>query len=375
MNEATDTGGQRDRRGRPRRAVGAALALSLAISLAACDDSNVTASQYIDRAKADFEANDLAAGVIELKNALQKEPGNAEGRFLLGRIYVELGDGASAEKELLRARNLGIVEADLAVPLARAYLSQGRYADALDALGTASEKTDAERARVTVLRGSANLGLNDTGAAEVDFRAAIALDPDNADAHIGLARALLPKGAYDEADGELETVLAGAPDNPRALEVKGGLRLLQRRYKEAAEIFQKLVEANPTSSPNLVPLAYSQIALGELDAAIGNLDTRLTAAPDDPRAMYLRGLVAFQKQDYATAKQQSDKVLARNPRDMRATLLSGAASFALNRNEVAYRLLSGYLAEVPNDARARRLLGATELRLGFAEAAAPLAEE
>ena len=72
-------------------------------------------------------ADTVRAAVIELKNALQRDPDNAEARLLLGEVYVLVGDGAAAEKELGVAERLGIEKAKFVVALGRALLLQGRF--------------------------------------------------------------------------------------------------------------------------------------------------------------------------------------------------------------------------------------------------------
>jgi tetratricopeptide (TPR) repeat protein len=59
----------------------------------------------------------------------------------------------------------------------------------------------------------------DTGEAERLLRAALRVDPDFIEAHLGLARALAARGARDEARAEARRALAGAerrPDPARA---------------------------------------------------------------------------------------------------------------------------------------------------------------
>src|SRR3546814_20865342 len=71
------------------------------------------AASFLERAQQLFEEGDLPAAGVELKNALQRDPNDAEARFLLGRIHLKLGDARSAEKELLRARALGLSDPEL----------------------------------------------------------------------------------------------------------------------------------------------------------------------------------------------------------------------------------------------------------------------
>ena len=49
------------------------------------------------------EKGDNSAAIIQLKNALQKNPDDPETRYLLGTIYRKTGELQSAEKELRRA--------------------------------------------------------------------------------------------------------------------------------------------------------------------------------------------------------------------------------------------------------------------------------
>jgi len=84
---------------------------------------NFTEQERVERAK-DFQSKgELEAAAIELKNALQKNPNNAQARLMLGEVYVELGLGKDAEKELGKARELGVGEETIRVVVTRAAMA------------------------------------------------------------------------------------------------------------------------------------------------------------------------------------------------------------------------------------------------------------
>ncbi len=99
----------------------------------------------------------LRASVIELKNALNQEPNNAEGRWLLAQTYLKLGFGAEAEKELTKAKELGLKNESLLPLLGEAWILQGNYQRVLDKLPIDTQSSSKINARNAHLRGSANL--------------------------------------------------------------------------------------------------------------------------------------------------------------------------------------------------------------------------
>ena len=82
----------------------AALAVLAAVFLVGCAPDKPEA--LVASAKEYLARNDRNAAVIQLKNALQKDPDNAEARFLLGKALLENGELAAAEKELNKANEL-----------------------------------------------------------------------------------------------------------------------------------------------------------------------------------------------------------------------------------------------------------------------------
>ena len=72
-----------------QRAHGRILFSALTLAIGLCGPSAL-ASESADKARAYFEKGELRAATIELKNALQKDPNDADARLLL-RIPDETG--------------------------------------------------------------------------------------------------------------------------------------------------------------------------------------------------------------------------------------------------------------------------------------------
>lgn len=341
-------------------------------TLAACDNGS-SVEEIIGRAEVLRDNGSLRASVIELKNAIQKDPQNAVARELLGRNYVDLGDGDSADKELRRAIDLGADPLTLAEPLARVLLLQGKYAEALVTAAPAALASGPDRAALLVVQGRAHGSLDDLEQAEAAFRAALNDDRSNIDAHIGLGRTALRQNALERAATILADAAALAPDNPAVIQFKGDLAYTQGDFEAAAIAFVTLVNANPDDPFHRAHLVQVLMADSKTQQALAHLDTILDDFPNYPLANYMRAVIAYEADDYRLAKLHSERSLAALPDHRPSQLIAGAASFAEGQLEQARSYLREFLAAVPEHQQARRLLGQVQLQLGEpAEAMATL---
>ena len=96
---------------------------SVIFTITACGD-NETAQTHIAQAEKFLIENQRSSAIISLKNAIKVDIKNAKARFLLGRLYLNSGDGYSAEKELERALQLKY-DANNVLPLLALSLSKG----------------------------------------------------------------------------------------------------------------------------------------------------------------------------------------------------------------------------------------------------------
>ncbi|HEY0334180.1 MAG TPA: tetratricopeptide repeat protein [Stenotrophomonas sp.] len=112
-------------------------------------------------------------------------------------VYVSIA-------QLLLIQGAGAAEADLA--RARAYIAQGQYQQAADALAPMEQEHSTE-AEYNYLMGRAWLGLDDAAKASASLQRSLEISPDSVDAHLALGRAYYALGQYADARIAFQTAL------------------------------------------------------------------------------------------------------------------------------------------------------------------------
>jgi predicted Zn-dependent protease len=126
----------------------------------------------------------------------------------------------------------------------------------------------ADQVRGLVWRASLFSAGNDRGKAVADLRRALEIDPDSFDARLGLA-----------------------------------LKLVQSDPAEAAEHLEALRRRDPDSNEVRFPLALVRRSLGQLDEATQLLEQVVASAPDDFKALLVRGQIALDQQQLPQAEE------------------------------------------------------------------------
>jgi putative PEP-CTERM system TPR-repeat lipoprotein len=299
--------------------------LSAAIGLALAG-TQVFAGESVDKARAYMETGDNRAAIIELKNALQEDPGDAEARLLLGELYLRLKDGAGAEKEIRRASELGADPSTWKLNLIQALVLQGKFSDALDRLDGLPEQSPKDQSRAMALRGQANMGLKQVEDAANDFKEALRLDPDNETAGLGQILLELAGGELEPATAATDQFLARFPDNVEALIIRAELHRNAEELDEAGARFARVIELEPQNVRALMGHATVMIAVGDLEKAQADLDLVDDLQKDLAMAHYLRGVIAFQGKDWEKSEEHLQKVLNAIPGHLQSQLLLGIIS-------------------------------------------------
>jgi len=318
---------------------------------------------FIGDAERYLKQGETRAAVIQLKNALQQEPDNRDARLLLGKVYLRLGDGPSAEKELRRAEELGVSRDEILVPLGRAYLFQGKVKKVLEAIQPAANTSAAIQAEVFALRGQAYLLQHKMDQAKSEFERGLELYPESPEARLGVARIALLKDDFDTAESTIKQVLSRTPKNVDALLLIGDLERRRKNLKASKNAFQEVINLERDNIAAYLSKAMAEIGLQEMEEAQRDIDQVRKQFPNHPLANYLQAVIDFQKKDLASAQNMLLLVLKVAPNHMPTNLMLGAIHYAEGRLEQAEELLSRYVKAVPQHIPARKLLAATYIKL------------
>ena len=337
-----------------------------AIALAAGCGMGSDPAKLVASAKDYLAKKDPAAAEIQLKNALQKDPANAEARYLLGTLLIESGDLVSGEKELRRALEHGYRPALVAPQLAKAMLQLGQTKQVVAEFGATVLDDPAAQAALMNAVGAAHIALGQPKEAGASFAKALAARPGDPRARAGEARLLAIAGDLPGAMKIVDEVLARSPGDPDVLRLKVELLLARNDREPAKQALAQLVQAEPRNGETRFTLVSLLIDERSFDKAKTELDAMKQAAPRDLRTRYLDALLAFRQGDATKAKEPILEVLKVAPDNLQARLLAGAVELQLGQTGTAEDHLRRVVVAAPQAVLPRLLLATAHLRQGQA---------
>jgi len=339
--------------------VGAMLA-SGAMLMTGCGNSQ-TSQSLTAEARQFQQKGDNKAAVIQLKNALQKNADDGEARLLLGTVYADMADGASAEKELRRALALGIAPERVLPQLGKALIAQDQYQKALDETAPLAAKGKPE---VLTVRAAAFMALNQPAQAKEALDRALQAEPTNAEVLVAMARYSLSQKDTEGATKYAEEAVKSNPNNPDVWHFKGNLLRVLNQDEAALAAFDKVLALKPDHRSAHVDKAYIEISTKHFDAAKADLDAARKTTPGGLPVLYTQALLDYSQGKNEAALESLQRVLRTAPEHMPSILLSGAVELNLGSLGQAETHLRKYLENDANSLYARKLLVATLLKSG-----------
>ncbi|MES2263044.1 MAG: XrtA/PEP-CTERM system TPR-repeat protein PrsT [Pseudomonadota bacterium] len=343
------------------RAAAAATSAALLLGVISGCGKTQTAEAMVAEAKQFQQKGENAAALIQLKNALAKNPELAEARYLLALAEIEVGDALAAEKEVRKALSLGYPSAQATPLLARTLLAQGQFQKVIDETQEAAKQGAPE---LLCLRADAYLAIGKREQAQELYDAALRAKPNDATAQVGQARLAYLARDVDGALTLAQRAVEAEPKNAEAWLFKGDLLRAQNKPELALAAYDQVLVIKPAHRSAHIEKAYLEISTGKFEAAQADLNAARKSAPSSLMVTYTQALLDFTQGKNAAAQESLQKVLRAAPEHMPSILLAGAVDLSLGSMQQAEQHLKKYLEKNPGNLYARKMLATTLLRGG-----------
>ncbi|MCV2357186.1 PEP-CTERM system TPR-repeat protein PrsT [Paucibacter sp. B2R-40] len=320
----------------------------------------------MNSARTALSKGESKTAIIQLKNALQKNPESGEARFLLGKAFLDSGDARSAEVELRKAIAAKFEAAQIAPVMARAQLALQAYKPMIELYGEFKLADAAARADLKTSLATAYEATGAREKGEAALQEALQAKPGFAPAVLLQVRLKLRGGDAPAALQLLDALLKNEPALAEAWRLKGdivlgGIKSAVEGVKDmdAAEgvaAYRQALVLNPKDLGAHAGLINHWIEAGELDKAAADLEGLKKAVPKDPQAFYFEALLAYSRKDYAAGHGPAQELVKLAPESPLALQLAGAIEYELKSFGPAEEMLAKALKLAPNLSAPRRML-------------------
>ena len=310
------------------------------------------------------EAGNNRSAAIQLRNALQAEPGLAEARYLLGTIYNDTENPLAGEKELRLALEAGFDPAKVLPSIAWSLLMQGQYQRVLDEI-----KLDRKSAAIFAMRGYAELALGRLPDAASSFEAALELDPRYDLAILGQSQLALAEGKKDDAHKIVNQVLAASPRNVEAWLLSADLHSSQGNEDKALAAYNQVLQIQPENVSAHMRRAWLLANAEKFEAAQEDVNAVRRVAPGSVLATYAQAVLFFRWGKPGPALEAVQQILRVAPDHLPSVMLAALLYFQLDAAQQAEAHIKQFLDRNPNSLYARKLLVAILLKQNQSERA------
>lgn len=373
------------------------LAVIILITISACG-SKSKEELYAEGIK-QLEAFNPSGAVVLFKNVLEKDENHLDARFQLAKSYAKLGKRDQAEKELNKVLKQNPSRDDVLLELA-GVLNASKKADEAFKLGEqylAKHPGSAEGLEILGIASAINRRLDD---AERYLLQAVAADPSRVKAKLELATVYVTAGKEPRAKSLLEELIRTDPKNARPFYMLAAMETRAGNSDKALEIYRMIIANNASETLAAYKMGIIQIEKGDLDTADKTADNLLSNFPKRADGHRLKGLVSYQRKNYAeamnhlqssikiaptldayhflglcfynrgeleSALSQFRKILDNVPDSRQGRLMTGTILLAQKRVDDAITEIQKVLQKDDRDAVAHNLLGNAYMAKGMFE--------
>lgn len=333
----------------------AALALALPAHSVLAQGAAKSAQFYED-ALTRYEKKDFTGAVVQLKNVLKLDNKNLSAQVLLGKALLEDGQVAAAEVAFNEALRLGVNRAEVVVLLARTMINQGKPDDVLSGNRFSLDGLPKPvQYQLYLQRAAAATDFTDIKAAQKAIEDARALDAADTGSWLAEVPVRIRAGQKAEALAAADKAISLAPNSAGGHLARAEALHIVPNLTDALASYNKVLAIDPLHVSALLARAGISLDLGKNEEAARDVAAALKQAPREPRAVYLKALVAERQGRPAEARAalneltgMLDPIPVQNLRYRPQTqMLGGMAHYGLGQREKAKPYLEGVLRSQP----------------------------
>lgn len=347
-----------------RKSIGIGLA---ALLLSGCG-AFMTPHAHLVRAQREMKAGNWQGAAFDLRTVLHKDARNAEAWLLLARLSLDVANPGGAQSALSHAIGAGAKGPEVDLLRARTWLATGNGKALLDALATHTIALSPPGRSVLTAR--AYLISGQTEKAIALLQALVASQPSLTEARDLLAECLTQQGKFPAALAQLKMAMQRDPKSPEPKLIEGRIYEWLGQFPAAEQSLAGALALMPASEPithrlsALVVLTESRLAQGKIDAAAKSQAALAKLEPLAPETQLLSARIQLARGQLQPGIDQLERVIANMPGFVQARMLLGAALLQHGDEQQAQQQLQRVVEQTPDNLQARQLLAQVQLKLG-----------
>ena len=332
------------------------------------------AMSHISRAETYSEQGQFRSALLEVKNAIQKDPNNVEHILRLADLYLQVG-AAKEAAELLKPWMQEKPDA-VALTLARAYVEQGKQLSATETLALQTPSSPEDELEASLIRAEALRRSGELSEALALFNDLATSNASNTEAITGLLQTQINLNRNAQAIETADEWLAKNEKTPDVLFWKGLAQYRLNQLEQASNTLTDAVGVLPTSDIFL-PLRRNVLTTlsrvlteqGQItDAQIYNrilVENQNSGAREQGEA----AMAAIKEGNFEEAKTILRDTLKMDPENEQVALLLGAISAGTGELEEGAQLLTENLDPETTPTQFIRAATMAQIDVGDREAA------
>ena len=311
---------------------------------------------YLDRGKELLLKKEYARAILEFKNATRLQPKDAEPYYQTGLVYLAMGDFQSGYQSLLKATEIDPKHLKAQEKIAEVIASSVSNTSDPQQLQEAEKRV---RSVLAIVPDSPEalgaLGLTEysmgkSAEAVKDLEAALEKAPQNLKAATGLAIIKMKNKDFRGAEEVFKKVAADSPQSADAQLALGRFYIMTHRTTEAESAYHRALSIDPKFGPALLDLAKIQFASGRKDEAEKTL--AILSALQDKQYNAFHATYLFEQGRVDEAIKEFEQQVAADPKDRDAFTRLTSAYFNARRFPEAERAVNAALKRNSKDVNA-----------------------